>query len=109
MPNCELEAAGQAITADSGDHWLGDALNRLGQLTLVLHISERVGQRLDLDSVVEVGAGREELLRARDDDPAHLRLRVEERQGRDDLADQLLAERVVLLGPVERDHRRRRR
>ena len=52
----------------------------------------------------QVVAGREGAARALDDDHAHVVVRLEVLAGVAEVVDQLLRERVHLLGSVEREH-----
>ena len=96
----EFAAAAQGIAGHRRDHRLAALADPVPGRDEVVDIALRVGQALHLG---DVGAGRESLVRAGDDDRADCRIPLEDVERAVDLGDELAVQRVQGLWPVERD------
>ena len=101
----ELAAGGGGDPADLGDHGLGHAVDGLHELAAGVE-QPLVEAHVAPDHLGEVVARRERRPRALDDDRAHARIGAGGAQHADQLLHELEAQRIALLGPVERDPRR---
>src|SRR5690606_39794217 len=95
-----LAAATEGEAGHGGDDRLAPAGHAVPARDEILEVGLGIGEVLHL---LDVGAGREGLLRAGDDDRADARILLEAVERRVELADELRVEGIEGLRPVERD------